>query len=133
MINDNNIQVTKFVNSVSFVDSENEKHVISNAEALQFYMKKESLIFDFHNNLVYREMKFGSFKLCGTITRGQNRFFLKYQVNDMDVNILKMLDEDREQTLFFDIFNEEVILVNSNGKEITKGRCHYTFLKAVNL
>ena len=38
-----------------------------------------------------------------------------------------------EQTLFFDIFNEEVVLVNSNGKEIAKGRCHYAFLQAVNL
>lgn len=132
-MNSDNIQVTKFVNSISFVDSQNEKHVINNAEALQFYMKKESLIFDFHNNLVYRKMKLGSFKLCGTITRGQNNFFLKYQVKDIDVNILKMLDEDRDQTLFFDIFNEEFCLINSNGKEIAKGRCHYVFLKAVDL
>lgn len=128
-----NIQVTKFVNSISFVDSHNKKHVIDNAEAFQFYMKKESLIFNFHNNLVYRKMKLGGFKLCGTIKRGHNRFFLKYQVKNIDVNILKMLDEDRDQTLFFDIFNKEVVLVNSNGKEIAKGRCHYTFLKAINL
>lgn len=132
-MNYNNIQVTKFVNSIYFVDSENEKHVIDNAEAFQFYMKKESLIFDFHNNLVYRKMKLGGFKLCGTIKRGHNRFFLKYQVKNIDVNILKMLDEDREQTLFFDIFNKEVVLVNSNRKEITKGRCHYSFLRAVDL
>lgn len=132
MISDN-IQVIKFVNSISFVDSQNEKHVISNAEAFQFYMKKESLIFDFHNNLVYRKMMLGGFKLCGTIKRGYNRFFLKYQVKNIDFNILKMLDEDKDQTLFFDIFNKEVVLVNSNGKEIAKGRCHYVFLKAVNL
>ena len=128
-----NIQVTKFVNSIYFVDSQNEKHVIDNAEAFQFYMKKESLIFDFHNNLVYRKMKLSGFKLCGTIKRGHNRFFLKYQVKNIDVNILKMLNEDRDQTLFFDILNKEVVLVNSNGKEIAKGRCHYVFLKAVNL
>lgn len=132
-MNSDNIQVTKFVNSIYFVDSQNEKHVINNAEAFQFYMKKESLIFDFYNNLVYRKMKSGGLKLCGTIARGHNRFFLKYQVKDIDVNILKMLDEDRGHTLYFDLFNEGVFLVNSNGKGIAKGRCHYSFLRAVNL
>ena len=104
-MNGDNIQVTKFVNSISFVDSQNEKHVINNAEAFQFYMKKESLIFDFYNNLVYRKMKLGGLKLCGTIARGHNQFFLKYQVKNIDVNILKMLDEDRGGKRYFLIYS----------------------------
>lgn len=50
-MNSDNIQVTKFVNNISFIDSHNEKHVINNAEAFQFYIKKN------HYSLIYLTRK----------------------------------------------------------------------------